>query len=417
VFQFLSAASTNARGITQASNLQSNDFNGDHYIQVVRNSSNNQFSSYAGSGFRSSVSATLGEYYIARARHTGSSLTFKLNLSEGSSFAHTLNFNFSIFRIGSFIPANALPASSFINSPVAEVIIYRKALCRIRSGNKLPKLKVGCVLKCPPPRPMSILIKPAYDADASAYFTTAGVTNTAGRQQISRFVTGIKDLGLWSSMVCWPLRSSQNAGTGTTAYSLGGLATYNGTLLNSPTRVEDGIQSDVNNKTISHNGGRDFGTDSFTFGACLKVQTFALLTPFMGLYPPSATLAAYDANVSSSGILDVLIRNNSTAGGNSRVTAGAFTADTFGFATATRNNNVLSTFLNSSSAGTSSSLASGVNFTRTDTQSFITSRQNDSATHGLSTVAFAFLIKGQAISPSSLYTLYKTTLGQGLGLP
>jgi hypothetical protein len=128
VFQFLSAASTNARGITQASNLQSNDFNGDHYIQVVRNSSNNQFSSYAGSGFRSSVSATLGEYYIARARHTGSSLTFKLNLSEGSSFAHTLNFNFSIFRIGSFIPANALPVSSFINSPVAEVIIYRKAL-------------------------------------------------------------------------------------------------------------------------------------------------------------------------------------------------------------------------------------------------------------------------------------------------
>jgi hypothetical protein len=147
-------------------------------------------------------------------------------------------------------------------------------------------------------------------------------------------------------------------------------------------------------------------------GLALKVQTFALLTPFMGLYPPSATLAAYDASVSSTGILDVLIRNNSTAGGNSRVTAGAFTADTFGFATATRNNNVLSTFLNSSSNGTSSSLASGVNFTRTDTQSFITSRQNDPVAHGLSTVAFAFLIKGQAISPSSFYTLYKTTLGQ-----
>jgi hypothetical protein len=88
---------------------------------------------------------------------------------------------------------------------------------------------------------MSILIKPAYDADASAYFTTAGVTNTAGRQQISRFVTGIKDLGLWSSMVCWPLRSSQNAGTGTTAYSLGGLGTFNGTLVNSPSWGVDGI--------------------------------------------------------------------------------------------------------------------------------------------------------------------------------
>jgi hypothetical protein len=200
-------------------------------------------------------------------------------------------------------------------------------------------------------------------------------------------------------------------------YSLGGLATYDGTLINSPSRVDDGIQSNINSNTISHNGGRDFGTNPFTFGACVKVQAFALLTPFIGLYPPSATLAAYDASIQTSGVLDVLIRNNSTAGGTSRVTAGAFTADTFGFATATRNDNVLSTFLNNSFNGTSSSVASGINFTRTDTTSFITSRENNSATHSLSTVAFAFLIKGQAINPSSLYTLYKTTLGTGLGLP
>lgn len=96
-----------------------------------------------------------------------------------------------------------------------------------------------------------ILIKPAYDADASAYFTTAGVTNTAGRQQISRFVTGIKDLGLWNNMVCWPLRSSQNAGTGTTAYSLGGLGTYNGTLTNGPTWGSNGIVFDGIDDLIS----------------------------------------------------------------------------------------------------------------------------------------------------------------------
>lgn len=243
------------------------------------------------------------------------------------------------------------------------------------------------------------------------------------RQQLNDFVTGVKSLGIWNNMVCWPLRSSQNAGTGTTAFSLGGLATYNGTLLNNPTRAADGIQTDVNFKTISHDGGRDFGTNPFTYGACLKVQTF-LSSPFMGLFPPTATFAAYDAgsntnavNPNSTGLLDVLIRNNSTAGGTSRVTVGTFIADAFGFATATRNGNALSTFLNNSSNGTSSSLAAGVNFTRTDTQSFITSRENNSASHGLTTMAFAFLIKGQAINPSSLYTLYKTTLGQGLGLP
>jgi hypothetical protein len=48
-------------------------------------------------------------------------------------------------------------------------------------------------------------------------------------------------LGLWNNMVCWPLRSTQNAGTGTTAYSLGGLGTFNGTLVNGPTWGTDGI--------------------------------------------------------------------------------------------------------------------------------------------------------------------------------
>jgi hypothetical protein len=267
------------------------------------------------------------------------------------------------------------------------------------------------------PLPVNRIKNRLFDPDARTFISTAGVTDRVSMGQINSFVIGLKSLGLYNDTVTWPLRSKQNATSGATVFSLGGLATYNGTLLNSPSRVDDGIQTNINNKTISHDGGRDFGTNPFTFGACLKVESFGVLTPFMGIFPSSALFAAYDASVQTSGILDVLIRNNSTAGGTSRVTAGQFTANTFGFATATRNNNVLSTFLNSSSNGTSSSLASGVNFTRTDIQSFITSRENNGVAHGLTTMAFAFLIKGQAISPSSFYTLYKNTLGQGLGLP
>lgn len=81
----------------------------------------------------------------------------------------------------------------------------------------------------------------AFDPDALAYFTTAGITDNTAKTQINDFVVGIKDLGLWSSMVSWPLRSSQNAGTGTTAYSLGGLGAYNGTLVSSPSWTADGI--------------------------------------------------------------------------------------------------------------------------------------------------------------------------------
>jgi hypothetical protein len=77
-----------------------------------------------------------------------------------------------------------------------------------------------------------------YDADATAFAAASGATDVSN---LSAFVKGVKELGLWSNMVCWPLRSSQNAGTGTTAYSLGGLGTYNGTLTNGPTWGADGL--------------------------------------------------------------------------------------------------------------------------------------------------------------------------------
>ena len=84
----------------------------------------------------------------------------------------------------------------------------------------------------------SIITALAADLDAQSFVTTSGATDI---EAIDQFVKGVKNLGLWSDMVCWPLRSSQNAGTGTTAYSLGGLGTYNGTLTNGPTWGADGI--------------------------------------------------------------------------------------------------------------------------------------------------------------------------------
>jgi len=87
----------------------------------------------------------------------------------------------------------------------------------------------------------SIIVHTAIDSDVLAFVAASGATDVAG---LDAFVKGVKDLGLWDSMVSWPLRSSQNAGTGTTAYSLGGLGTFNGTLVNSPTWGTDGISFD-----------------------------------------------------------------------------------------------------------------------------------------------------------------------------
>ena len=84
------------------------------------------------------------------------------------------------------------------------------------------------------------------------YCNVCNISAATPRQQIRDFAKGVNDLGLWNSMVCWPLRSSQNYGSGTTAFSLGGLGTYNGTLINGPVWTSDGITFGGNTQYIEY---------------------------------------------------------------------------------------------------------------------------------------------------------------------
>jgi len=90
-------------------------------------------------------------------------------------------------------------------------------------------------------------------------------------KQINKFVIGVKKLGLWNSMVCWPMRSIHNAGTGSGVYSLGGLGVFNGTMVNSPTWSQYGVEFATNPTTNrsrhisvpwSTNGGYDIRSNS-----------------------------------------------------------------------------------------------------------------------------------------------------------
>lgn len=83
------------------------------------------------------------------------------------------------------------------------------------------------------------------DRDADEYLSRAGVNNVRGCCEISLFVRGIKSLSLWNNMVCWPMRDYQNAGTGSTVYSLGGIGVYNGTMVNSPMWSNIGVISSL----------------------------------------------------------------------------------------------------------------------------------------------------------------------------
>ena len=71
--------------------------------------------------------------------------------------------------------------------------------------------------------------------------------------QLNKFVVGIKRMGIWNQMVCWPMRSTQNAGRGSTVYSLGGFGTFNGTLINATMWDQRGIIGSTINSYLAVN--------------------------------------------------------------------------------------------------------------------------------------------------------------------
>lgn len=117
-----------------------------------------------------------------------------------------------------------------------------------------------------------IILDSPYDSSAVEFFGRAGVTDPVGKRQVSDFVRGIKSLGLWNSMMCWPKRLAQSTGSGTVLHALGGLhAPLSGTLTNGPTWGADGITfatdaSTGRNRNItvtwSASGGYDIRSNS-----------------------------------------------------------------------------------------------------------------------------------------------------------
>lgn len=238
-----------------------------------------------------------------------------------------------------------------------------------------------------------------YDKDAVSYFSRAGVTDATAKSQINAFVKGVKNLGLYNSMVCWPLRSSQNAGTGTTAYSLGGYGTYNGTLVNSPSWGDDGITFtsgssqtiNVPNITISQTDLILATCQAATSGN-LRVIDFSTPT-LAGI----GTWAGFGGNY----FWDV----RSSANTINRITGGSVPTSrvfTHGIASASGS----AFFVNGTSI-----LSNAVSSTNANISGFQINK--NAANANIAFAMFSQSITGNA----SLYTLYKTTLGAGLGLP
>lgn len=246
-----------------------------------------------------------------------------------------------------------------------------------------------------------------FDADAAAYFDRAGVTDATAKAQINAFVKGVKALGLYNSMVCWLLRSTQNSGTNT-AYSLGGLGTFNGTLTNGPTWGTDGITFDGTNDRIAL-PNNSFGTGNSPMSAFC-------------FFKPSSTAVKATLWSTGNGFVGTDVMGPNINDGGNDVAAIAYTASTIAASDTTmrsilcgntslgfkgKNGGTVTSFvlgltLNKSGA------SCGIGCLTTPTQDFFV---------GFISAVIRFDQTPTTQLNSDVYTLYKNTLGTGLGLP
>ena len=243
-----------------------------------------------------------------------------------------------------------------------------------------------------------------FDGDAAAYFDRAGVTDATAKSQINAFVVGIKDLGLYNNMVCWPLRSTQNAGTGTTAYSLGGLGIYNGTLTNGPTWGTDGITFDGTNDYIVTGAVPITGSNPRSLFA-VDNSTPSILTNQI-----LASIGDVDLNNVRWGLLQFTtslfgwnFNSDSTIG---TISTGVFKSTSYGYLTS-RNG-----FIN----GISQTLTGATGAPNTTEGAIYIGSEGGGQWFFNGKISFVALFNSGA-STTNIHSLYKTTLGTGLGLP
>lgn len=86
------------------------------------------------------------------------------------------------------------------------------------------------------------------DPLVSAFKADSGATDVAGIDALIKYVRG---QGLINNFVIYPMKSAQNAGSGSTVYSVGGLTTNDMTLVNAPTWGATGITFNGTNQYAS----------------------------------------------------------------------------------------------------------------------------------------------------------------------
>lgn len=243
-------------------------------------------------------------------------------------------------------------------------------------------------------------------------------TDIKDKESVFKFSEGIRDLGLWDSTVCWPLRSSQNAGASITAYSLGGLGVYNGTFKGVLTWGLDGVNysspgSYIQNLGLVDNAEGTIAAFAFTNNAIVTGEGHRLIQMGTSLLPgieigatnssPNIGIEAYYTQLASEGVGRNVSPPTSIVGVN------------FGAFGVFSNTQSIARYINGGSKVSNLSVAGNYQSARGIR---IGARVNNSLYwNGSISFAMYSATKFSDDDVLNFYNLYKSTLGKGLGLP
>jgi hypothetical protein len=217
-------------------------------------------------------------------------------------------------------------------------------------------------------------------------------------------------------MVCWPLRSSQNAGTGTTAYSLGGLGTFDGTLVDGPTWGADGIDTSPTNARIEIPYNFLNGPNSVVGQTGSMLAAFANFATDFGLISNRGASGNFWTLGTRNSDTQIFSVSNVTDGTNQIITKGSLNTNNLQFAGFHMDGaaNVYRTRWNGTNA-TNVTVSGG---TASDRTNFQIGRQN--TTQAALKCAICMIFDDTVLSDTqhdAVESLYKATLGTGLSLP
>ena len=260
-----------------------------------------------------------------------------------------------------------------------------------------------------------------FDADAAAYFDRAGVTDATAKAQINAFVKGAKSLGIYNSMASWPMRSSQNAGSGNTVYSLGGLQISNATKVGGTWGTDGIFFSDAAEYMSSDMTNVPKDVTIFLSGKG-NGSGYSIFPCIAGINNPAghATSGIYIGNSASGG--NASLCNSQPIGflQTSDIGNGLSSASSFVALSGSYKRNTVFNVRNLSAATVGTQGTYLADEATTLTKMSFNGRWSGSAGDRGNPITGSFyaLITPNCDSViSSFYTLYKTTMGTGLGLP